>query len=188
MNANQLLRALAFVATALGIGAAIAGSPKPNGNVVDVDALARAVVREDDHVTAIELARWIRERRRTLRIIDVRSKKEYDEYHVPTAERIPVDSLTRARFEPGETIVLYSEGGAHAAQGWVFLRAIGQEKVFFLRGGLNEWLEDVMNPTVNAVPTGADTVVSELSKYFGGVPRVGERNPVDVAKMRRRGC
>jgi 3-mercaptopyruvate sulfurtransferase SseA len=42
--------------------------------------------------------------------------------------------------------VLVSDGGAHAAQGWVFLRALGIAHVYFLRGGLGEWLDDVMNP------------------------------------------
>ena len=57
-------------------------------------------------------------------------------YHVPTAERVPLDSLAHVRFAADETIVLYSEGGAHAAQAWVFLRALGYDNVYFLRGGL----------------------------------------------------
>jgi rhodanese-related sulfurtransferase len=183
------VRVLGIAAIVLGAGAAVVGSPYSGAKgQIDVDALARIVTREDDHVTAIELAGWIRERRGGVRIVDVRSQKEFDEYHIPTSERISLDSLSRARLDPNETIVLYSEGGAHAAQAWVFLRALGLRKVFFLRGGLNEWLEDVMSPTVSEHPTGADTIASELSKYFGGAPHVGERTPATLARLRRRGC
>src|SRR3954470_5753668 len=106
-------RWLAAAAGVLGIAAAFAGSPyAANRGRIDVTALARSVAQEDDHVTAIELAGWIRERRANLRIVDVRSKVEYDAFHVPTAEHIPIDSLPTALFRRNETIVLYSEGGA----------------------------------------------------------------------------
>jgi len=182
-------RALARVALALGAGAVLAGSPYAAGRGrIDVQALARTSEREDDHVTAVELARWIRERRPAVRVVDVRTRKEFDEYHIPTAEWIPLDSLARARFDANETIVLYSEGGGHAAQAWVFLRALGYPRVFYLRSGLYEWLDDVMSPAVPAIPSPADSAVAALSRYFGGVPHVGERAATTVAKVRRRGC
>jgi 3-mercaptopyruvate sulfurtransferase SseA len=100
-----------------------------------------------------------------------------------------------------ETLVLYSEGGAHAAQGWVLLRAQGHEHVYFLRGGLLDWLDDVMNPVLPATGA-ADTTaanVAALSRYFGGVPRTGDAGSApsvdlratatsSVARVKRRGC
>jgi rhodanese-related sulfurtransferase len=189
MTTQRVVAWLGTVAIVLAAGAAFAGSPYATTNgKIDVDQLARIVTREDDHVTAVELARWIRERRAALRVIDVRTAKEFDAFHIPTAERIPLDSLTKVRFSPSETVVLYSEGGAHAAQGWVFLRALGYDRVFFLRGGLNEWMEDVMSPTVRTTPTPADSIIADLSAYFGGTPQIGERQPAAVVRARRRGC
>jgi rhodanese-related sulfurtransferase len=162
------------------------------------------VENEDDHVTAVELARWIRDRKPGLRIVDVRDSADFEDYHIPVAERIPLDSLAHSKFKPSETVVLYSGGGAHAAQGWVFLKALGNEKVFFLRGGVDEWLEEVMNPQFprNAPP--AEKVemdsIAALSRYFGGVPRqvdslvIPKRGDeksswhATVAKVRGRGC
>jgi rhodanese-related sulfurtransferase len=166
------------VALVLGLAAAFAGTPDRTKNArVDVESLARAVEHEDDHVTAIELAEWIRERRPGLRVVDIRSSDEFDALHIPTAERIPLSDLSKTPFRRDETIVLYSEGGAHAGQGWVFLRALGYTQVYFLRGGLREWLDDVMSPVI--APTATDSArkaferVSDLSRYFGGSPRVG---------------
>ncbi|HTE43628.1 MAG TPA: rhodanese-like domain-containing protein, partial [Gemmatimonadaceae bacterium] len=144
---DRLVRRLGILAAALALAAVFAGSPyAAQHGQIDVAALAHAVAHEDDHVDAIELAGWIKDRRSDLRVIDVRSREEYDSYHVPTAEHVLLDALATTPFRAGETIVVYSEGGAHAAQAWVFLRARGYDKVFFLRGGLYEWLDQVMSP------------------------------------------
>src|SRR6185436_5618225 len=120
-----------------------------------------------------------------LRIFDLRSAEEFGEYHVPTAKRAALEELVSMRFTPADTIVLVSDGGAHAAQAWVLLRASGTAHVYFLRGGLDEWLDDVMNPV------GASAEVAALSRYFGGVPRSGAA-PAPAANtvqaMKRRGC
>jgi rhodanese-related sulfurtransferase len=168
----------------LGVLAALAGTPDRAQNArVDVDDLARAVEHEEDHVSAIELAEWIRDRRPGLRVVDIRSSSEFDAFHVPTAERIPLGELTKTPFRRDETIVLYSEGGTHAAQGWFFLRALGYERVYFLRGGLYEWLDEVINPTIpesaGDSARKAFSRVSSLSRYFGGSPKVRASHSVD---------
>ena len=165
-------------ALVLGALAAVAGTPDRARNArLDVESLATAVDHEDDHVTAVELAEWIRDRRLGLRVIDIRSSEEFNAAHIPTAERITLSDLAETPFRRDETIVLYSEGGAHAGQGWVFLRALGYDQVYWLRGGIREWLEDVMNPSIES--TASDSArkafkrVSDLSRYFGGSPHVG---------------
>ncbi|HEV7388707.1 MAG TPA: rhodanese-like domain-containing protein [Gemmatimonadaceae bacterium] len=182
MNIRGERIGIAHVAVAaallLALAAAFAGTPDRARNVrLDVESLARAVEHEDDHVTAIELAEWIRDRRPGLRVVDIRTSGEFDALHIPTAERIPLSDLSTTPFRRDETIVLYSEGGAHAGQGWVFLRALGYTQVYFLRGGLREWLDDVMSPVI--APAAGDSAkkafvhVSDLSRYFGGSPHIG---------------
>jgi rhodanese-related sulfurtransferase len=205
------MSALGIAALGLGVLAAFARTPDFNANTrVDVRSLAHTVEAEEDHVTALELAQWIKDRRPGLRVVDVRSPAEFNAYHVPTAEQIGVAHLIDTSFRIDETIVLYSEGGAHAAQGWVFLRALGFRHVYFLRGGLYEWLDDVINPTISANPTdsarAAWTTVASVSRYFGGVPRSATDSPknltippqekagtkseasAEVLRLRRRGC
>jgi rhodanese-related sulfurtransferase len=205
------MKQLAYLAAGLGAVATIAGSPyAAHHGRLDIEALSRAVAHEDDHVTAVELAEWIKERRHGLRVIDLRTVGEYDSFHVPTAERIAIDSLAAADLRPSEILVLYSEGGTHAAQAWVFLRALGYQHVYFLRGGLYEWLEQIMSPALPANASAKDSVefmrTSAISRYFGGVPREGGAVPDDalplpgkggasgsgtqsaIARIRRRGC
>ena len=204
------MKALAFAAAVLGGGAAFAGSPfAVNLGTLDVQALSRAIADERDHVTAIELAAWIKERRSDLRVVDVRTAEEFSAYHVPTAERISIDSIGTSTLRPNDLIVLYSEGGAHAAQAWVLLRALGYKNVYFLRGGLYEWIEQVMSPSLATDATPKDSVDfarnMEVSRYFGGVARTSSVVPDPilpipkqapgagstsgvVARIRRRGC
>ena len=183
---RRLTRWLAVAALGLAVLAPLAGSPYAARHAsIDVAALARTVTREEDHVTALELAQWIKDRRPDLHVVDVRSAEEYATYHLPRAEHLSLDSLANAPFRTDDTIVLYSEGGAHAAQAWVFLRALGYRRVFFLRGGLYEWLDQVMNPTLadtTAPARAAFARAGVLSRYFGGVPRSDlRRREVDDA-------
>jgi rhodanese-related sulfurtransferase len=181
-------RLLAGVAALGGVLAAFAGNPYPakTHDRIDVRSLAAEVTKENDHVTALELAQWIKDRKPGLRVVDLRSPAEFDEYHVPGATRLSLEELVATRFAPDETLVLISDGGAHAAQGWVLLRASGYEHVYFLRGGLGEWLVDVMNPV------GASPEAAALSRYFGGLPRkdaAQAQAPANSVKtMKRRGC
>src|SRR5205823_12888729 len=188
---------------------AFAGSPyRAQHATIDVQRLASAVAHEEDHVTAIELAEWIRSRRAGLRIIDLRTQSEFETYHVPRAERIALESIASAPFRTTGTIVLISGGGAHAAQAWVLMQALGYRQVFFLRGGIREWVDDVMNPAILATASPKAMAefkrVGEISRYFGGVPRIVDKieprgnygessdgpssTSSDATAIRRRGC
>jgi rhodanese-related sulfurtransferase len=175
-------RWLAVIAAVLGGMAAFAGSPYWSRHAsIDVDELARSVAREDDHVTAVELARWIHDRKRGLQVIDLRAAGEYETYHVPTARRVALESLSHTVFPSDATLVICSGGGAHAAQAWVFLRALGYPRVYFLRGGVQEWIADVLNPSLPMNPSPHDAAefarIAALSRYFGGVPRADVSTP-----------
>ena len=179
-------RALAILALTLGAAAPFAGSPYRSARgSVDVASLAGTIAREEDHVTALELAGWIHDRKPGLRIVDVREPEEFAAYQIPTAENVPLSQFSRLSVKPEETVVLYSGGGAHAAQAWVFIRALGHRQVFFLSGGLNEWIDEVMNPVAS----------TPITRYFGGVARPEGSTPPSasmtadkVKQLRRRGC
>ena len=200
-------RWLARAAALAGALAPLAGSPYRRAvpepvpgavpGSINVAELARVVADQEDHVSAVQLAAWLRERRPRLRVIDVRSAPEFRAYHIPGAEHVPLESLATARLPADETLVLYSEAGAHGAQAWVFLRALGYRHVFFLRAGLHEWLDDVMSPTLAAnAPADAQAAfdrVAELSHWFGGTPRrltTGAAGAPEAAAVasRRHGC
>jgi len=189
---------LAGAAALAGALAPVAGSPYRRAvRSIDVAELARIVADHEDHVSAIELAGWLRAGRPRLRVIDVRSAAEFAAYHIPGAEHVALDRLAATPFAADDTLVLYSELGVHAGQAWVFLRALGHHRVVFLRNGLHEWLDDVMSPTIAAGAPADDQAafdrVAELSRWFGGTPRrlAGPATTTSAAgspHATRRGC
>lgn len=193
---NESRRAMMATALALGAAAPLAGSPfATHRGTIDIAELARLVRTRADHIDAIELAEWIRDRRPNLRVIDLRPAEEYAVLHVPTAENVPIEQLISMPFHENEDVVLYSDGGAHAAQAWVFLHAGGHARVRFLAAGIHEWVDEVLEPKLAKDATDRERAAfaraSELSLYFGGTPErdvpraaLGAR----AADLRRRGC
>jgi hypothetical protein len=166
---------LALAAVALG-AVALFAAPYPGSKVtLDAKELALAVGTEADHVEAPELAAWIIESRADYRLVDLRSEAEYAQYHIPSAVNVPMNVLTDAGLGRQEKIVLYSEGGIHSAQAWMLLRVQGYRSVYMLKGGLDEWKDQVLFPVVADNPTPSERARDErlrsMSAYFGGQPR-----------------
>src|SRR5688500_11152717 len=88
-------RLLAGAAVLLAAGALLAGDSGRAEKIeqIDLGALARAVEREEDHIDAIDLAEWIRDRKPGLRVIDVRDRADYEQYHIPQAQRVAISAI-----------------------------------------------------------------------------------------------
>ncbi|HOT97640.1 MAG TPA: rhodanese-like domain-containing protein [bacterium] len=173
MSLNARLAALLLL---FGFIAIFAGDPYGGAKTeIDAQELALIVDRQVDHVAAEELADWIIQNRSDYRLIDLRTEKEYDEYHIPTSENITLAGLMDAGLQRNEKIVLYSEGGIHSAQAWFLLKARGYKAVYMLFGGLEEWKDKVLFPAVPENPTPEQRVafakIKEVSTYFGGTPQ-----------------
>jgi rhodanese-related sulfurtransferase len=131
-------------------------------------------------VAPVELAEWIRDRKPNLRVVDTRTQAEFDEYHLPRAERF----TSSTTFAPDDTIVFVAGGELSI-----------RRDVYVLRGGIQAWIDEVMNPTItaDAPPSvrAAYESASIVSRYFGGVPRVVDKLPAartNTTAVRRRGC
>ena len=170
-------RTLAVVALLLGL-LALFGDPY-QGHVVQLDTkqLAAIVEGEVDHVTALELADWIIQGTADYRLIDLRDEATFAEYHIPTAENVPIGQLADYPLLRNERIVLYSGGGIHSAQAWMLLQANRYRGSYMLLGGLQAWKDEVLFPTLSE-DAGAEQAaeferVRYVSEFFGGTPRSG---------------
>jgi rhodanese-related sulfurtransferase len=185
---------LALVAGTLGLLAIAGGSPGGGHTVtVDTKQLAMIVQTEVDHITPVTLAEWIILGRNDYRLLDLRTREEFAEYHIPSAENVEVASLPDYGLLRNEKIVLYSEGGIHAAQAWMLLKAKGYKGVTMLLGGLDGWRDEVLFPSIQD-GAGPDRIVEfekrrEMSRFFGGTPRTGvipgdQRAVFDMPKIK----
>lgn len=119
-------------------------------------------------ISALELASWIREQRPGLRIVDARPAADFTSFSIPTAENVGVDAIASLRLKSNETVVAYVDG-----------------RTFVLDGGVDAWLDEVMNPIKS----------TDVTRYFGGVARPApppgapsQSTTERVRQLRRRGC
>lgn len=172
LTLNQKLGGLALALGALAVFASVAP-----GRVVKVNAkeLLTGVARAEDHVTPAELAGWIIEGRADYRLIDIRDEKAYADYHIPGAENVPLATVLDGALGRTDKIVLYGDGGIHAAQAWMVLKGRGYTQVYTLLEGLDAWKEDVLFPAMPLSPTPEQQArferAAQVAKFFGGQPR-----------------
>ena len=184
----SLNRKLALLVLTLGFLALFAGSPYKGTELkVDASELAMIVQKEVDHVASEELAGWIVQGKVDYRLVDLRAEKDFGEYHIPTAENLQLTSLKDAQLGRNEKIVLYSDRGIHSAQAWFLLKAEGYKGVYILRGGLEEWKDNILFPRLADKASPAEVAAFEktklLSKFFGGSPQIGGAAETATPKM-----
>ena len=195
---GRLLAAVALVLAAAGAvtGAGEAGAPGATGPAeLTADLESGAAF-----IAPLDLARMIRERR-AVRLVDVRDSSAFIRFSLPTATNARLHELTAPGVEPSPApIVVYDDGAGSAIRAWLLLRRLGHEDVRVLEGGVLGWLDDVLNPVL---PAGTPEErarfdsVARLSRYFGGLPTVGEPPARDadphradeaITLLSRRGC
>lgn len=179
---------LAAVAFALGFLALFGGSPyRGAAAVVNTKELAIAMATNTDVVEPRVLADWIIQGKADFRVVDLRAAKDYEAYHLPPAENIPVGALTQSSLLHNEKIVLYADDDARAAQAWTLLKAKGYRGVYMLKGGLEGWKRDVLFPRVADNATAAQQAefakMREVSKFFGGTPQAAAGDSVAAAPV-----
>lgn len=174
-------RKLALTALLLGFIALFGANPYEHiFTSVNTKEIAFAAESKSTKIDPLELAGWIIKGRADYKLVDVRSEKEFNEYHIPEAQNVSLMELQNPAFERTEKIVLYSGNEMEAAQAWFLLRSKGYKAAYILSGGLAEWKNRVLFPVV-AVSTNAEEEmkaekIKEISKFFGGAPRVSGEN------------
>lgn len=135
------------------------------------------------------LAHWLVNEDPSIRLIDVRTPEEYEAFHLPGALNIPFNSILSPEFTPVvdqgvKMNILYSNGSTTAQEAWMILRQLGYENNYVLQGGLNYWVDVIMDPDAPETTSPDD----ELAKYdfrkgagqfFGGGAAIEKTAPAD---------
>ena len=187
-----LNRALALLALLLGLGALFARVYPDRTVTVHEAELLTASARAEDRVPPTELAGWIVEGRADYRLIDLRDETAFAEYHVPTAENVPLTTLPVYGLLRNEKIVLYADGDLPAAQAWLLLKGRGYRGVYTLQGGLTAWKDRILFPMMPESPSPEEQArfeeAAHVAKLFGGQPRAaasgGDAQLLDMSALR----
>lgn len=186
---------LAVAAVLLGLLAPLLGSDQ-RMPATGVPELTAELATGAPLIDAVDLAARIRAGEPTT-LVDVRDSSAFIRFAIPTAERWPVGRLASLP-EGGGPIVLYGDGDGTAARGWLLLRRLGHPDVRILERGVVGWIDGILEPVLPAdspEERARYRRVADLSRYFGGMPRVGEpalerqRSAESAVRLlSRRGC
>ncbi len=113
-----------------------------------------------------EVADKIVQKDPSIQLIDVRNPREFDMFSLPGAINIPLqDILSENNFDllnQGTKMnILYSNGSTEANEAWLLTRQLGYQNNYVLQGGLNYWMETILNPLKPASITSND----EIARY-----------------------
>ena len=98
-----------------------------------------------------ELADLIINKDPSFQLIDVRSTDEFQKYSLPGAINIPLNLILADEWsdilnQDTKMNIFYSNGSTLAHKAWMIIRQVGFENNYLLQGGLNYWLEVILNP------------------------------------------
>ena len=139
-----------FVLLLIGIILALSPVNQGIGSNESAVEIAKQIVSKEDHISAEELGHMIIDGDPDFIVIDVRSQDEYNAFHIEPSVNMPLETLlepeTLDELDDEKLLILYSNGGTHAAQGWVLLQQQGFDNCTVLLGGLNYWVDVYTNP------------------------------------------
>lgn len=166
-------------ATLLSLSVASAAACSPTAkNDVSLTDVAQAAARQDDRVSAHELATWLIEGKGDFKLIDVRMPADFEKGSIGDAQNIPLAELVSdaaiGALPTDRKVIVYSNGSENAAKAAVMLRLSGIN-AHLLTGGYNAWQEKILNPDISAEALDGESLdVAEQRAY--ACYFVGERS------------
>lgn len=124
------------------------------------------------------LADWLINGDPSIQLIDVRTPEEYEQFSLGNAINISLSDILSDEWvdylDQGIKMnILYSNGSTKAHEAWMILRQLGYENNYVLQGGLNYWVETILNPETPKSTDPDDEIAKYdfrkgASQYFGG--------------------
>lgn len=173
LTQNKILAGSAIV---LSVFAMVAGSPFSN---------------KKSYINPEQFADSLIAKKQNLTVVDLRNKKDYDNYHIPMAVNANAADIDLSTFDKNNMIVFYSgRDNISKAIQYKFEKE-GFEKAYFLSGGIDDWTSKILFPVLpkdfqEAEKKGFERI-ERRSIYFGGHPERGDK--IYAKKVyRREGC
>ncbi len=128
-----------------------------------------------DHVDPEQLAGWLMAGKQDLMLVDIRTPGEFQSFHLRSAVNVSLAELPvyLAPHKNRGTIVLYSNGMTHPAQGVNVLRTLGFRNVYLLTDGLGGFIEKCLKPvSLRTEPLAAETAarINAWRAFFLAAP------------------
>jgi rhodanese-related sulfurtransferase len=124
---------------------------EPEYNQIKPEKLLWEIIQPTRYVTTDQVAKIIIDKDPTLELVDVRDAESFNKFSLTNAVNIPLDSLLAPSSQdyfglPGVKVVFYANDDIKADQAWVLTRRMGYSDTYVLKGGLNHWIETIIQP------------------------------------------
>ncbi len=152
MNRNYIFLTILMVLLAFGT-IFIANKKQPKQ--IDPQQLLAELVQPTRYVTTDKVAKLIIAKDPSLMLMDVRDAESYGKYSLPGAINLPIDSLMSKNYIsylgiPGTQVVFFSNDDIKSDEAWILSKRLGFKSTYVMKGGLNGWMETIINPSAPA--------------------------------------
>lgn len=133
----------------LGLILALSPVDKMSQIEISTDEMIYKINNKSNYISVDEVAHMIIDKDPSIQIIDIRSEKDYKDYHIPVSYSLPLEKLLsdyKDILNKEKIIVLVSNGNTNAGQAWILLQSMGYTDIFILQGGMNHWVKTFSNP------------------------------------------
>lgn len=157
---------------ALGVAGLIIGQPSAEDRWNRIaDEKEKALADRAVQIEPLELLHLIFDDRLQIIMLDVRSERDYNLFHIEDAEIAPLPTLTERAEDlleqPENTVVIMmSNDEAAATEAWRALIAESVPNVYILEGGLNNWIETFADEEFMGEHPRIDTAEDALAYRF----------------------
>ncbi|MCX6152923.1 MAG: rhodanese-like domain-containing protein [Candidatus Kapabacteria bacterium] len=156
---------------------------------VNSSEIALKVQDKSSNISVEELADWLIRKKADFKLIDLRSEAKFNEYNIPSSINMSSTELLSLKSSKNGKILIYSDDNLQAAEAWYLLKSKQYKAVYLLSGGINAWKDKILFPSISSNAS-ADVKaqfakLSEMSKFFGGSPRIlsGDNSASAEVKM-----
>ena len=192
MNKNYLF--LTLLMLLLAVGTFFITKEEGYKNEIKPEVLLREITQPSRYVTTDQVAKMIIEKDPTLELIDVRSADEYNKFQLPDAVNVPLKDILTEEGQDNLGIedmnaVFYSNDDILADQAWVISKRLGYNNIYVLKGGLNCWIETIIQPVEPPEPASQTefeqyTFRIAAGMYFTGSSDIEDSNADGVKKAK----
>jgi len=125
-----------------------------------------------------EIADMVIQKDPSFQLIDVRAQNDFEKFHLPNAINIPLTDILAEDWadvldQDVKMNVFYSNGTMKANEAWMITRQLGFENNYVMQGGLNYWVETILNPKAPA-STSPDEEIAKYDFRKGASMALGE--------------
>ncbi len=152
----------------VGLGLIIAAVPQNTTHPYKLTAsqLLEEAKGRNQFFSPDELAEKLVSKDPSVQLIDVRDQDDFEKFSLPGAINIPLTDLLNEKWKEVldqdlKANIFYSNGSVEANEAWMITRQLGYNNLFVLEGGLNYWIETIINPQKPA----ATSPNEELARY-----------------------